>query len=92
MEPQKGRTDNQRVVPKSRLFWFLREGVSLDLTDPSLLALYIQQVITGGRMEDVKGLLRTVPFQQLKESLEGLKRFLPGEVRMFWEDFIVGHQ
>lgn len=80
-----------KIFPEKRLFWFLKEGVSLDLSDPSSLELYFQQVITRGRTEDVRTLLKAIPPEQLKSTLEKLKRFLPTEIRMFWEDFVAVH-
>lgn len=81
-----------KIDPENRLFWFLKEGISLDLSNPSVLEMYFQQVVTRGRAEDVKGLLRTVPRKQMRQILPRLKRFLPDEVRMFWEDFVASHQ
>lgn len=80
-----------KIFLENRLFWFLKEGISLDLSDPSALELYLQQVMTRGRAEDVRILLKTVTREQLKNTLEKLKRFLPTEVRMFWEDFVEAH-
>ncbi len=37
-----------RVAADPRLFWFLKEGSSLDLSDPAALDLYVQQVLTHG--------------------------------------------
>lgn len=80
-----------KIFPESRLFWFLKKGISLDLSDPSNLELYLQQVMTRGGAEDVRTLLKTVTREQLKSALEKLKHFLPAEVRMFWEDFVATH-
>ncbi len=79
------------VVPDSRLFWFLREGVRLDLSDPSILDMYVQQVMTRGNMGDVRKMLARVNLQKMRDSLGRLRRFLPREIRMFWEDFVAGH-
>lgn len=77
-----------KITPDKELFWFLKEGASLELSDPSVLEMYIQQVISRGRMEDIKSLLRRVSFDQLKHSFSHINRFLPLEVRKFWEDYI----
>lgn len=66
----------EKITPKRRLFWFLKEGVSLDLAGPSQLELYVQQVITRGGTEDVKGLLKIVGLDRLKAVLRNLWRFL----------------
>lgn len=63
----------------------------MDLSDPSALELYLQQVMTRGSAEDVRTLLKIVTRKQLKSALEKLKRFLPVEIRMFWEDFVANH-
>ncbi|MGB9612974.1 MAG: hypothetical protein ACPL4K_02195 [Candidatus Margulisiibacteriota bacterium] len=76
------------ITPNKRLFWFLKDGVDLDLDDPPTLDMYVQQVITHGKTDDIKHLLKIVKPQKLKESLSHLKGFLPDEVEKFWEDFI----
>ena len=78
------------MVPDKRLFWFLRDGVTLDLTEPSTLDLYVQQVLTRGRAEDVNVLLHRLDAGQLAQAVRRLERFLPSDVRQFWEDFL-GH-
>jgi len=78
------------VVPPQRLFWFLRDGVRLDLAEPAMADLYVQQIVTHGSAHDVKQLLVTVDRAQLRESLGRLQRFLPTEVRSFWEDAFAG--
>lgn len=60
----------------------------MDLSEPSQLDMYVQQVITYGSAEDVKTLLRDVGLTQFKEAFIRLKHFIPFEVRKFWEDFI----
>lgn len=79
-----------KIVPEKRLFWFLRDGVTLDLTEPSAADLYVQQVLTRGTEGDVKTLLSRLDTEQLAAVLRRLQRFLPQEVRRFWEDFL-GH-
>ena len=78
------------VTPERRLFWFLREGVTLDLTEPSMVDLYVQQVLTHGRADDVRQLLARLGEPGLVESFKRVGRFLPVEVRWFWEDSL-GH-
>lgn len=70
------------------LFWFLKENASLDLSNNADLELYVQQVLSRGRKEDVKALLTMVDFERFKEVFSKIKRFFPWEVRAFWEDFI----
>lgn len=76
------------VAPDKKLFWFLREGIKLDLADPSQLDMYVQQVITCGRFEDIKALFKNIGLKQFKSAFERLKHFLPFEVIRFWEDFL----
>lgn len=90
--PARERKNDNRVSLGGRLFWFLKKGAALDLSEPSSQDLYVQQVVSHGTAGDVKLLLRRLDMGRLKESLERLKRFLPTEVRMFWEDFLAGHQ
>jgi len=77
-----------KIVPDKRLFWFLKEGVKLDLSDPSTLDMYIQQVITRGKIEDIRTLFKNIGFAKFKEAFARLKSFLPEDIRRFWEDYI----
>ncbi len=75
------------------LFWFLKplkggKEFSIDSSRPSEFEMGLQQVLSRGRAEDVKLLLRQVPFEQFKTTFLNIKHFLPREVRMFWEHFI----
>jgi len=76
------------ISPDKKLFWFLKDNVSLDLANAADLELYVQQVLTRGRMEDVKTLLAAVDFKRFRQVFLKIKRFFPLEVRTFWEDFI----
>lgn len=79
------------ISPNKKLFWFLKDDASLNLSDPSVLEMYTQQVLSRGRAEDVKLLLATVDVEQFKMVFSKIKRFLSWEVRSFWEDFIENH-
>lgn len=76
------------ILPDKKLFWFLKDNVSLDLSNAADLELYVQQVLSRGRREDVKTLLKAVDFERFKQVFLRIKRFFPWEVRAFWEDFI----
>ena len=81
------------ITSDRHLFWFIKDGKQLDLNESSELDMYVQQVITRGGTDDVKGLLRMVDFKRLTESLNRIEHFLQDGVRGFWEDFINGsHQ
>lgn len=79
------------IPANKRLFWFLKENTSLDLSQPAILEMYVQQVLSHGRIEDVKSLLSTIKSEQFKQVFLKIKRFLCWEVRKFWEDFIEHH-
>lgn len=55
-----------KVTPDKRLFWFLRPDIELDLSNPSIREMYIQQVITAGRTEDIKNFLKSLLLNSLK--------------------------
>ena len=79
------------IPADKKLFWFLKDNVSLDISKPDILEMYVQQVLSRGRAQDVKFLLTTIKFEQFKEVFLRIKRFLAWEVRKFWEDFIENH-
>lgn len=79
------------ILPDKKLFWFLKDNVSLDLSNGADLEMYVQQILSSGRGEDVKALLRTVGFERFKQVFLKIKRFFPWEVRAFWEDFVERH-
>lgn len=60
----------------------------MDLREPAVLNMYIQQVITHGTTSDVRALLKMLNLNQLQESFKQIGHFIPQEVRRFWEDFI----
>ena len=72
---------------QQRLFWFIRPDASLDFSDPAMLETYVQQVITRGQTRDIRRMLEEVPSESLKKLIYKIKRFLPAEVRGFWENF-----
>lgn len=76
------------VIPRRGLLWFAKDGVTIDLNHPSTLDMYVQQVITRGGTEDVKNLLRQVEPDRLRISLNRIARFLPDDVRGFWEEYL----
>lgn len=80
------------ITPPKHLFWFLKEGAELDLNETSTLDMYVQQVITRGRIKDVKFLLDMIDMTRFQKTLKRIERFIPSEVREFWEDFIGSHQ
>lgn len=80
-----------KIKLNNKLFWFARDGFELDLADPSSLEMYVQQVVSRGREKDVKELLANVDTNQLKIIFSRIGRFLPREVKDFWEDFFADH-
>jgi hypothetical protein len=82
----------KKVVADKRLFWFLKDGVQLNLSDPAIMDMYVQQVITYGGEQQIKSLFKTVSLRQLQAALKRIGRFIPKEVRNFWEDFIADNK
>jgi hypothetical protein len=79
-----------KIKSNNRLFWFLKDGTNIDLSDQGQLDMYIQQAITRGRAADVKALLKQIDRSTFFESFQRIKHFLPLEVAKFWEDYF-GH-
>jgi len=76
---------------KLNLFWFLKPDVMLDLDDPGTRRMYVQQVLTHGRTEDVRELLKDIGLEGLHQTFSKIKNFLPKEVKVFWEVFFANH-
>lgn len=75
-----------KTKTEKRLFWYLKEGTELDLENPSHRDMYVQQILSHGKTEDIKKLIRTLPPETFRKSFSRVKRFLPKEVRKFWEE------
>jgi hypothetical protein len=75
-----------KIPAKKRLFWYLKEGQEFDLGNPCHMDIYIQQVLSQGRVEDIKEMLRVILPESFLASFGRIKRYLPKEVRKFWED------
>lgn len=69
-----------------RLFWYLKEGAELDLSNKAHLDMYVQQILSRGRAADVKRLLQTISPSDFVESFSRIKDFLPREIKIFWEE------
>jgi hypothetical protein len=76
---------------KPDLFWFLKKDAVLDLDRPGARQMYVQQVLTCGRADDVRELLKDLGAGPLKAVFEDIKCFLPPPVKLFWEDFFVDY-
>jgi hypothetical protein len=81
-----------QITPDAKLFWFLKDGVKLELSDPAQLDMYIQQVITAGRSGDIRTLFKNIGLARFRSAFPRLKHFLPSEVRRFWEDALEDNQ
>lgn len=77
-----------KTIAEKRLFWFLKEGIELDLSNKAHLDMYIQQILSRGRASDVKKFLKMVNPIEFFESFSRIKNFLPKEVKAFWEEGI----
>ena len=76
---------------KTDLFWFVKEGAQFDLDDPSTRQMYVQHVLSRGKEGDIRELLRDIGIQGVKSAFEQCRRFIPVEIRNFWEDFFADH-
>lgn len=68
-----------------RLFWYLKDGAEIDLANPSHVDMDVQQVLSSGKTEDVKRMLRILPPAKFRKSFRRVKKYLTKEVRRFWE-------
>lgn len=75
-----------KTVVGKRLFWFLKEGAELDLSNKTHVDMYVQQTLLRGRTSDIRKLLKIVRTQDFLNSFNRIKNFLPQEVRKFWEE------
>jgi len=77
-----------KIRAEKRLFWFLKEGAELDLSNKAHMDMYVQQILSKGRSSDIKRLIHTIKPSDFVESFGRIKNFLPEEVRSFWEDWV----
>jgi hypothetical protein len=76
-----------KIAVEKRLFWFLKEGIELDLSNNAHLDMYVQQTLSKGRVSDIRKLIHAIRPSDFAESFGRVKNFLPEEVRRFWEDW-----
>lgn len=91
LQDSKAEENPQKIIPDPNLFWNLKPGVTFDQDNPSDLDMYIQQVLTRGGAQDVRTLLKTIDRGRLQTAFGRVKRFLPAEVRSFWEGTFGNH-
>ena len=77
-----------KTLVENRLFWFLKEGTELDLSDKLHLDMFVQQTLSRGKTSDVRTLLSLVSPSEFSEAFVRIKHFLPKEVRRFWEEWL----
>jgi hypothetical protein len=77
-----------KTIVEKRLFWFLKDGTELDLSNKSHVDMYVQQTLTRGKASDIRGLLRMINLSEFLESFNRIKDFLPKEVKRFWEEWL----
>lgn len=80
-----------KINADERLFWFLKKGAELDLNKAPDLELFMQQVLTRGRADDVRYLLKVVEPFRFEATFRRIEHFLPSGVRTFWNDFLANH-
>ena len=57
-----------KTLVEKRLFWFLKEGTELDISNKTHLDMYVQQTLPRGKTWDIKKLLKTVALLDFIES------------------------
>jgi hypothetical protein len=77
-----------KVVAEKRLFWFVKDGTELDLSDKANVDMYVQQTLSRGRSSDVRMLFKTLSQSDFIDSFSRIKNFLPREVKQFWEEWL----
>ncbi len=77
-----------KMAAEKKLFWYLKEGAELDLSNRSHLDMYVQQVLTRGTISDVQLLLKKISREGFADSFRRVKPFLPRLVRKFWEEWL----
>jgi len=77
-----------KTIIEKRLFWFLKDGTELDLSNKTHLDMFIQQTLSKGRASDVKSLFRMIGIRDFIRSFNRIKNFLPREVKNFWEEWL----
>lgn len=77
-----------KILADKRLFWYFKDGVEIDTEDERYLDMYVKQVLSYGKESDVKKLLKEINSKTLKNSFQRIKKFLPQQVRNFWEDVL----
>ena len=81
-----GIMSKMKIPAKKRLFWYLKDGQEFDLSNPSHVDMYVQQVLSHGRVEDIREMLRVLSPESFLASFGRVKKYLSKEVRKFWED------
>jgi hypothetical protein len=77
-----------KVIAEKRLFWFLKEGTEIDLSNNTNLDMYVQQSLSAGKTSDVKKLLTIISLSDFIDSFTRVKDFLPDAVKRFWEEWL----
>ena len=77
-----------KTIIEKRLFWFLKEGAQLDLSNKAHLDLYIKQTLSKGKTSDIKRLFKIVNPPDFVESFGRIKNFLSKEVKAFREEWL----
>lgn len=75
-----------KTILDKRLFWYLKDGTEIDLGNPSNRDMYVQQILSHGKAEDIKKMLSLLTPEAFRYSFKKIKVFLPKEVRIFWEE------
>ena len=76
------------IVAQKKLFWFLKEGTRFDFSKKDHRDMYIQQVLSRGKIADVQELFRIIEVADFQESFARIRKFLPKEVKRLWEEWL----
>jgi len=63
----------------NRLFWYLKDGIEFDLENPSHVDMYVQQILSHGKAEDIQKMLEILPPEKFRKSFKRIRRFLRRE-------------
>jgi len=50
--------EKMEIIADKELFWFLKDGVSIGLSNKAFRNMYIQQVLSRGKTSDIKQLFK----------------------------------
>ena len=67
-------------MKKKSMVWFLKDKEEILNFD-----LYLQHILSYGKTEDIKILFHSYSLKTIKQAFNRIKKFLPENVKTFWE-------